>query len=65
MRCGEQTAYPRCSVSNLYLLTDLLTRLLGTRETARDADDGQRADQQLSATMGDDLGRRRRTSYGS
>jgi hypothetical protein len=34
-------------------LTDLLTRLAGTGETARDADDGHRAHQQVSETRRD------------
>ena len=35
------------------LLTDLLTRRCGTRETARDADDGRRAHRQVSETRRD------------
>jgi hypothetical protein len=36
-----------------YLLTELLTKLIGTGETARHADDAQRADQQVSETRRD------------
>ncbi len=37
-------------VTRPFLLTDLLTRLAGTGETARDADDGRRAHRQVSET---------------
>jgi hypothetical protein len=37
----------------LYLLTELLTRLIGTGETERDADDGRRDDKQVGETRRD------------
>jgi hypothetical protein len=37
----------------LYLLTRLLTRLVGTGETERDADDGHQDDKQVSETRRD------------
>ncbi len=40
-------------VSTLYLLTELLTRLAGTGETARDADDDRQTQAQVSETRRD------------
>ncbi len=48
-----------------YLLTDLLTRLVGTGETGRDAGDGRQAHPQVSETRRDagDVGDARRMAH--
>jgi hypothetical protein len=48
-----------------YLLTELLTRLAGTGETARDADDDYQSQRQVSETRRDAGDAQDGTSYGS
>ena len=53
-RAARRHAESRVYAGQLpYLLTELLTRLVGTGETAWDADDARRADHQVSETHRD------------
>jgi len=54
-----------CPGQRLYLLTELLTRPVGTGETERDVDDGRRAAQKASETCrdGGDTEDARRTAH--